>query len=629
MNLLEFFKNYKDYIKSNNSHSLALNKYKGRNIFKFIQLQNFKNKYGELLYHHFLIRDSIDNYELLFNYFGQKTLKAALQNENASTQEIASILFKDKDFENFCTENDNEVITIIMRGAIIFNKSTGLNLSDITTGIKPYSFSRKSYNNKSMLDIFHENDITKETLKQIYGIYGKEILSEFYNDDFLRNKSILALDGKYSDLIAVGGLQDHITHYSEDDLDTIFKKYLNNEQLSKTEHCIVIGLLAKECDLISAYKVSNLLKHPDYIKSEIKIGIFNDIIVNNHQYTNEERKKFASLSKTWNRDDLQRYQNLSLLKSRFSSLSSKYENQINTIDQILNLNPSELVAHAQEISKSMDSIFTDYEVANREDIINNVYTPPDQETVVISDISKMPSGAMLHFFNPNQKLYTFNDYIQNLEEKRSQELGRDFHFSNEEKEKLKSSYEVSQNHYIPSQSLNINGFGQVGTFDTQYVTNTSNQQSAMIVTAKDIAREYGTRGNVALGFSRRTLTPDLIATISDQNIHSNKGIDYVESNNQFQDFSASYADLTTKRDIRNNEIVLFRNTFESSLKPSYVLYISRYNLNSVAEKEEIANIREQMKKSGLNVPLVIFDKERINQQLRDQNSKSLNSREER
>ena len=26
----------------------------------------------------------------------------------------------------------------------------------------------------------------------------------------------------------------------------------------------------------------------------------------------------------------------------------------------------------------------------------------------LPDISKMPSGAMLHFFNPNQKLYTFN-----------------------------------------------------------------------------------------------------------------------------------------------------------------------------------------------------------------------------
>lgn len=149
--------------------------------------------------------------------------------------------------------------------------------------------------------------------------------------------------------------------------------------------------------MISTYTVPHLLKHSDYIKSEIGIGIFNDIVVNNHQYSNEDRKIFTSLSNIWNHDDLQRYQNLRLLKARFSSLSSKYENQLDSINKILALAPSELHAHAQEIAKTMDSIFTDYEVANREDIINNVYTPQNQEMVIISDISQMPSGAMLHF----------------------------------------------------------------------------------------------------------------------------------------------------------------------------------------------------------------------------------------
>ena len=280
----------------------------------------------------------------------------------------------------------------------------------------------------------------------------------------------------------------------------------------------------------------------------------------------------------------------------------------------------------------MDSIFTDYEVANREDIINNVYTPPNQEMVIISDISQMPSGAMLHFFNPDSKMFAFDDYVQDLEEQRSQELGKAFHFSEEEKEKLKSTYEGAQDHYIPSRSLDMVGLGQMGDFDTRYITNTSNQQSAMIVTAKDIAKGYGTRGNIALGFSKTTLTPDLIATISNKNIHSNKGIDYVESNNQFQDFSASYADLTNpkNRDIRNNEVVLFRNTFESSLKPSYVMYISQSNdLSSEEERKNINTIKEQMKNAGLDVPMVIFEKARINQQLREEASKLLGSEQYR
>ena len=626
MSLIDFFKDYKDYIESNNSHSLVLSKSKGRNLFKFIQLQNFQKKYGDLLYKHFKVMNSPDEYEFLFDYFGKKTLETAMQNEQATTQEIASILFKNKDFENFRTETGKIAVASRISDSIMLNKSTGFDITDITSGINPTRFSRKSYNGKTILDIFYGNNVTKDTLKQLYGIYGKEIINEFYNDDYLRNKSILALDSKYSNIIAVGGLQDHVTHYSEKDLDNVFQKYLRDEQLSKTEQVIVIGLLTKECDLISTYTVPHLLKHSDYIKSEIGIGIFNDIVVNNHQYSNEDRKIFTSLSNIWNHDDLQRYQNLRLLKARFSSLSSKYENQLDSINKILALAPSELHAHAQEIAKTMDSIFTDYEVANREDIINNVYTPPNQEMVIISDIFQMPSGAMLHFFNPDSKIFAFDDYVQDLEEQRSQELGKAFHFSEEEKEKLKSTYEGAQSHYIPSKSLDMVGLGQMGDFDTRYITNTSNQQSAMIVTAKDIAKGYGTRGNLALGFSKATLTPDLIATVSNKNIHSNKGIDYVESDNQFQDFSASYADLTNpeNRDIRNNEVVLFRNTSESSLKPSYVMYISQSNdLSSGEERKNINTIKEQMKNAGLDVPIVIFEKTRINQQLREETSKLL------
>ena len=99
MSLIDFFKDYKDYIESNNSHSLVLSKSKGRNLFRFIQLQNFQKKYGDLLYKHFKVMDGPDEYEFLFDYFGKKTLKTAMQNEQATTQEIASILFKDKDFE--------------------------------------------------------------------------------------------------------------------------------------------------------------------------------------------------------------------------------------------------------------------------------------------------------------------------------------------------------------------------------------------------------------------------------------------------------------------------------------------------------------------------------------------------
>lgn len=620
------FNEYKNYKEKNRNNYLTSKSHKSKNFFNFLRLKKFMSKYSKLLYKHFLIPEDFETYDFLLNYFGKTTLEKALQNQNASTQDIAKILFKDRDFNNFFEESKSMPNIVSVSYSISFAQTIGLNISDINLGIKPQYFTRPSYNKKSMLDIFYENNVTPDLLKKLYDIYGKEIINEYYNDDFLRNKSILSTDSNSSNIT----LEDHITHYSPEKLDTIFQKYFNEEKLSKVEQAIVIGLLAKECDLIYAYTIPHLLNNPEYIKSEIKIGIFNDIVVKNKHYSNAERKLFATLAKDWNKEDLENYNNLSLLKNRLLTLSNnpKLSSLIQHIDKILALPLSELPNHSKEIAKFMNSAYTDYEISNRENIITKLYDPPNEEEIIISDISQMSSAAMLHFFDPKRQVFTFEEYVKDLEFAQSQKLGKDFHFSEEELKKLHFQYELSENHYLPSYSINADCIAQAGTYESMYITNTSNQQSAMITTARNIAKGYGTRGTIALGFSKATLTPDLIATVSDHNIHSNKGIDYVESTNQFKDFSSSYEELASpsNHSISNNEVVLFRNTFESALKPSYVFYIPT-SLNNDSEKNNIKAIKEQMKKANLNIPLVIFDKEKINQQLIDQNKRLLHSQE--
>ena len=58
----------------------------------------------------------------------------------------------------------------------------------------------------------------------------------------------------------------------------------------------------------------------------------------------------------------------------------------------------------------------------------------------------------------------------------------------------------------------------------------------------------------------------------------------------------------------NSEVVLFRNSYESTLKPSYVMYVAKRDINSETERLNIELVEKQMKEVGLNVPLVIFDK---------------------
>lgn len=55
-----------------------------------------------------------------------------------------------------------------------------------------------------------------------------------------------------------------------------------------------MGLLAKEADLIGTYTVKHLREHPEYIKSEINVGIFDNIVLSGKTYTNKERN-----SNTW------------------------------------------------------------------------------------------------------------------------------------------------------------------------------------------------------------------------------------------------------------------------------------------------------------------------------------------
>ena len=612
---IEEYKQYK-----NPRYSMALTVSSGKNIVKYMQAKSLGRKYGDALYKYFKVMDDVNSYDFLINLFGKKNIEKALDNQDATTLQVANKLFKTGNIE-FSNEIETNYVLKNMIDCIVFNRATDLNLSEIQLGIKPETFCRKSLNNKNMLDIFEENKVTKDILKEIYDMYGGEIITCYNNDAYLRNKSVLKLEDKHEKISAVGGLQDHVTYYSEEEFNLIFQKYFDNEKLSKTELYILIGLLAKESDLIGTYTIKHLREHPEYIKSEINVGIFNDIVISGQKYTNEERKKIATLCKVWNEYDLNRYNNLRLLRKRLESMQNT-QNVIDTIhiiDEILSKPLNEIIMESNEISDFMNSAFVDYEIENRNQIVEKVYNPEKTKEIVITDITQMNSPAMLHFFNPNRTISNFDSYIKDLEEKRSKELGKKIEFSESEKKVMLLQYKNKENHYITDYALDFEGIGQVGSFDARYVTNTSNQLCVMITTPKEIFEGNGIRGQIALGFSKETLNPELIATISSRNIHSNKGIDYVESNNTFEDFSVPYDELVLdeKNFGDNTEIVLFRNSCESSLKPSYVMYIGNDKLDSIIEKGNIRLIKKQMKESGLDVPLVIFDRYSIKEKIKN------------
>lgn len=398
-------------------------------------------------------------------------------------------------------------------------------------------------------------------------------------------------------------IEDHVKIYSKEEIIDIINKYFVNVELDEKERFVLMGILQKYAELLDTYRYSNLIKYVDYIKKELELGIFESIVIKNKQYTNKERKKLVKLSYKWNRDLLEKYQNLEILKKRLMYLPKEKQTEyyINCINEISKMNIKQIINDAELIKDRIQDMYSYYEIKNRENIINKAYMPENTKEIIIDDLSKINGGLILHFFGPYTKIFHFENYLNKLENKLQRKLTQD------EKKMARKKFEVMSNNFIVNQSVPLTAIGQTNEAH-RYSVDIHNQLSCTFVTAKDIQELKGVRGNLALGFAKDKIEPDQIATISNKNIHSNKNIENVETSNDFKDFSASYNELLNKdANEFNTELVMFRNTDITTLKPSYVLYISYTNINSEHEARNIEIYKEKMREAGLDVPFVIFD----------------------
>jgi len=587
------------------------NSYKKYNQFKqdcksnisfaqFLRLSSFADKYGAELKRRFGITNDLYDYQYLIDAFGIEKLSSVLDHKLFSTQEVAAMLLKGTK-----VEDDNYLLKDI-RKMYIFTHATELDYRRIRNIIDPAYFRRRIFNSSSMVEIFAQNDISYKDINMLYNTYGNEIINEYNNDLFLRNKTIATLDE-----IGVRKIEDHITFYSDDDLKQLFERYLNKEELNDKETSIIMGVLLKTTDLIAFYGIDNLKNNIDNIKKEIHIGVFNDMVVNGKKYSQEDRDKFISVADKWTKTDFENYKNLKLLRSRIDDICSDKESYYikSTIDKIIDTPINQINID------DMNDMYMDYEVKNRENIIDNLYDPSGTETIIIDDFSKLPKSLMIHYFDPNDYIFNIDRYISLLHQKRSEELGIDIPFTNDELASIIDTFNIKSNHFITDKSLNMSAIGQINSYDSKYYTNTCEQLCVMLETGNSLYIGNNCRSRFALGFSKKTLKPELIAVTADHNIHSNKNINYIESRNEFKDFSASYKEMINRKKDDNNEIVLFRNTYDASSKPSYVMYISNYNIDSTSGKRDIQLIKSSLKEAGLNIPLVIFDKYSIDNQL--------------
>lgn len=423
----------------------------------------------------------------------------------------------------------------------------------------------------------------------------------------------------FAERIQVGKslMRDLSQDLNKEELVKDFDKVLNGED-TNDEHTkpeVISNYLMKT---IGVYTKEDIKENFDFVLYDIDKGDKNDI---------DERRRKYLLHSNLSNDQLGKIEEVKVLKLRLQKINGEVSEQLvsrlNNIENNLDENITEL-----------EDIYSDYEVLSREDLIEHLFVPQNDVTIVenVSDLKPQ----LIHQFIRNPEKFR-NKEIEKIKEKiikerfdknNSQELTED------EKEKMNeliNRVDENLNQYKVNYSTDGKGTSYTDSsgFD-RYRSDTSNQISASVFEGKEFL-EFPDVGIIGVGFNEETLTTDAIAISSNSYKTTNKGLNNLEYNeeNEFEEMSSTFSELIKSKG--RSEIVMHRRGMDFDTKASYIFA----TINS-SNKEQTAGIMNEIeqirKKEGLKV--VIYDKYKIREsmekdrQLQDKEDKEKDKYEE-
>ena len=412
-------------------------------------------------------------------------------------------------------------------------------------------------------------------------------------------------------------MKDLSQDLNKEELIKDFDRVLNGENTNGdyTKPQVVSNYLMKT---IGVYTKEDIKENFDFVLYDIDRGDKNDI---------DERRRKYFLHSNLSDNQLRKIDEAKVLKLRLQKINGEVSEQLisrlNNIENNLDENITEL-----------EEIYSDYEVLSREDLIEHLFVPQNDITIVenVSDLKPQ----LIHQFIRNPEKFR-NKEIEKIKEKiikerfdknNSQELTED------EKEKMNeliNRVDENLNQYKVNYSTDGKGTSYTDSsgFD-RYRSDTSNQISASVFEGKEFL-EFPDVGIIGVGFNEETLTTDAIAISSNSYKTTNKGINNLEYNeeNEFEEMSSTFSELIKSKG--QSEIVMHRRGMDFDTKASYIFA----TINS-SNKEQTAGIMNEIeqirKKEGLKV--VIYDKYKIREsmekdrQLQDKEDKEKDKYEE-
>lgn len=506
---------------------------------------------------------------------------------------------------------------------ILVGRSSGLDERDVFQVInKSKNQEDFEYNIKNYLKSVERNVYASSLL--LGNVTGKYVFNHFYYDS-LQSLNIEAFSKENQELLF--DLKSHFNEYvinNNQHKNKFFKSIRVGESKVKDlsqdidETKIVEDfekvIDGKEIDNVyyeSKVVVEYLMKTiGTYSKEDIKDN-FNFILydINSEKTSSlDDRRKKYLLHNGLSNNQLKKIDERSILKKRLQGIGGKESEQLlarlNRIENSLDENITEL-----------EDIYGDYEVLYRQDLIENLYVPKEDITIIDNYQDLKPQ--LIHRFIRNPEKFR-NKEIKKVKEKIISER-----INGNDSKDLTIDEQKKFNGMMNQIDANLNQYQVNYTTDGQgilytdsngldkYYSDTSNQISASVYEGEEFIHSSSV-GIIGVGFNKETLTSEAIAISSNSYKTANKGLNNLEydERNEFQEMSAPFSELVKSRG--GSEIIMHRRGMDFDTKASYV-FATIDSSNSKQTDEIMKQIEQVREKEGLKA--VIYDVNKIRESL--------------
>lgn len=255
----------------------------------------------------------------------------------------------------------------------------------------------------------------------------------------------------------------------------------------------------------------------------------------------------------------------------------------------------------------LDSIYGDYEVLYRQDLIDSLYIPSEDVTI-IEDYRDMKPQLLHRFIRSTDKFREMEiekAKAKIISERRDGNKSEELTLEEQERlNKMIGQIDVNLDQYKVNYTTDGKGTTYTDTIGLEpYYSDTTNQISATVFKGEELLNIYSV-GIIGIGFNGETVMPEAIAISSKSYKTTNKGLNNIEYNeaDEFEEMSAPFSELI--KAYGNSEIVMHRRGMDFDTKASYI-FAKIDSSNQEQTSKIMKQLEEVRKKEGLKV--VIYD----------------------